>query len=276
MTVIILSIALASCGSATSSNTDQTTEPPAPTTSTPVATTTTVAAKFNPPSGESRIDCDKTGMSASFGEKLRPEACTATWAMGDTDRDSWNCPKTGCEQTRLYRLVDNKWTSPVICARNQPLTRYALSCYVPNAGPATLSDIPPRDVACIIWATNRMLRYAAETGCTPSQTDINASLSGKCESYTVAAVLPIEKCDSGAAVRLMQARLKAAGLNSSIDGFFGSMMAKNVYSFQQSRKIMATGVIDAATWLALQPDQSMLPGKDRNGDGLVTPDEFTG
>lgn len=271
---LVMVLALAACGSA-SGATPTTPSTSATSTVAPV-TTTTVAEKFNPPSGEKAVTCDKSAMSASYGEKLRPEACTATWAMGDTDRDSWNCPKTGCEQTRLYHRVGDTWTSTVICARDQPLTRYALICYVPNAGPATLKEIPPRDVACIIWPANRVLRYVAETGCEPSQADIAASLAGKCEGYTKAVTLPIEKCDSGRAVTVMQERLKAAGLNSSVDGFFGSMMAKNVYTFQKSRNIVATGVIDSATWLALEPNQASLPGKDRNGDGLVTPDEFSG
>lgn len=267
-------VILASCGASSDATPDSSSVAMTPTV--PQSTTTTVAEKFNPPSGEKATTCDKSAMSASYGEKLRPETCTATWAMGDTDRDSWNCPKTGCEQTRLYHRVGDKWTSPAICARDQPLTRYALTCYVPNAGPATLAEIPPKDVACIIWPANRALRYVSETGCTPSQADIAASLASKCEGYTKAVTLPIEKCDSGRAVTLMQERLKAAGLNSSVDGFFGSMMARNVYTFQKSRNIMATGLIDAATWLALEPNQASLPGRDRNADGLVTPDEFTG
>ena len=213
-------------------------------------------------------------MSASFGEKIKPEACTATWAFGDTDRDSWNCPDEGCDQTRIWKLVDTKWTTTAICYRNQPLTRYSRSCYIPNVGPATLAEIPPSDVACAIWPMNRSLKWIEETGCEPRKADIDAALSGKCDGYFEATALPVERCDQGRAVTEMQKRLKAAGFDTQVDGYFGEKMARAVYDFQAKNSLLKSGVIDRATWRALEPNQSTLPGTDRNNDGLVTPDEF--
>jgi len=271
----ILIILVAACGS-TSASVDSTvvtsTSLAVPTTA--GVTTTTAAPTKNAPSGEKAIACDLKAISANFGEKVKAEACTATWAVGDTDRDTWNCPKEGCEQTRLFHLVNDKWTVVSICYRDQPLTHYNRSCYIPNAGPATLAEVPPSDVACAIWSTNRALKWVEETGCEPRQADITAALSGKCDGYFDASSLPVERCDHGPAVSEMQKRLRAAGYSTQVDGYFGEAMAKAVYAFQDKNKLMKSGIIDTATWKALEPNQSTLPGTDRNGDGLVTPDEF--
>jgi len=236
-------------GSAASTNT--TSASVAMSSTTVPVTTTTVPAIFNPASGEQAVKCDNKAVGASYGEKVKLEFCTTTWAMGDTDQDTWNCPKEGCEQTRLYRLVGDKWTSPAICRRDKPLTRFALSCYVPNAGPATLAEIPPKDVACIIWQTNKSLTYVEETGCTPSKAEVNASLSTKCTGYFAAVSLPLEKCDTGDAVKVMQKQLRAAGYTVSIDGYFGPAMAKAVYAFQGKKNLQQLGIINSATWDAL-------------------------
>ena len=244
-------IVLCSCTSTTTAPTTTTSVATVATTLAPVVTTSTVPAIVNPASGEKIVECDNKAIGASYGEKLRLEFCTTTWAMGDTDRDTWNCPKAGCEQTRLYHLVGSQWTSPAICNREQPLTRFALSCYVPNVGPATLAEIPPQDVACLIWKTNRSLAYVQETGCTASKADIAAAMSFKCTEYFDAVALPIEKCDQGELVSLMQKKLRDAGYSMSVDGYFGPEMAKSVYAFQGKKGLTQLGIIDAPTWEAL-------------------------
>ena len=237
--------------SGSSVSTDTTSASVATSSTTIPVTTTTIAEIFNPASGEQAITCDNKAVGASYGEKVKLEFCTATWAMGDTDQDTWNCPKEGCAQTRLYRLVANKWTSPAICRRDKPLTRFALSCYVPNAGPATLAEIPPKDVACIIWQTNKLLTYVEETGCTPSKAEVNASLSTECTGYFAAVSLPLEKCDTGVAVKVMQKQLRTAGYAVSVDGYFGPAMAKAVYAFQGKKSLQQLGIINSVTWNAL-------------------------
>ena len=252
--VPVVFLFLTACGgSATSSNTTESSLVTSSTTIPTPTTTTTVAEVFNPVSGEKAVECDNKAVGASYGEKVKLEFCTTTWAMGDTDQDTWNCPKEGCAQTRLYRLVGDKWTSPAICSRDKPLTRFALSCYVPNAGPATLAEIPPRDVACIIWQANKSLTYVAETGCTPSKAEINVSLSTECTGYFAAVSLPLEKCDTGGAVTVMQKQLRVAGYSVSVDGYFGPAMAKAVYAFQGKKGLQQLGIIDSTTWNALSP-----------------------
>ncbi len=264
---------LAGCTQSSSSATDSVTPLPLGTTTT-VVTPTTVPPLLNPPSGEKLVTCDSKAVGASFGEKVRLEKCTESWAFGDTDRDSWNCPDEGCAQTRIFRLQNNTWTNTATCRRSLPLTRYTTSCYIPNVGPATLAQLPPSDVACLIWPANTLLKYTTETGCTPSQADINAQMSGACTGYFYAVEFPIEKCDQGTAVRLMQQRLKAAGYSTNVDGYFGPSMAKAVFEFQKSKQLKPTGMIDAETWKALEPNQGSLPGTDSNNDGIVEPNEL--
>ena len=250
---VVAMAGLSACGQKSSSDTTTIAAPVTTATTVAAVTTTTVVEIFNPASGEKAIKCDNKAVGASYGEKVKLEFCTATWAMGDTDQDTWNCPKEGCEQTRLYHLVGDKWTSPAICRRDKPLTRFALSCYIPNAGPATLAEIPPKDVACIIWQANKALTFVEETGCTPSKAEINISLSTECTGYFAAVSLPLEKCDTGSAVTVVQKQLRAAGYSVSVDGYFGPALAKAVYAFQGKKGLQQLGIIDSATWDALSP-----------------------
>lgn len=270
---LVVVIAFLGACSTTSANT-QTAPPLVLATTTDAVATTTSAPLLNPASGEMAITCDSKAVSALYGEKVKLEKCTATWAFGDTDRDSWNCPDTGCAHTRLFHLENNTWVNTASCQRTLPLTRYAMSCYIPNVGAATLAQLPPSDVACLIWPANTLLKYTTETGCAPSKADIIAQMNGACTGYYDAVEFPIEKCDQGRAIRLMQERLKKAGYNTNVDGYFGPSMAKAVYDFQGTAKLQQTGTIDQATWLALEPNQSSLPGTDANADGVVGPNEL--
>lgn len=270
---MLAAIAVSACSPADSKSAETIPGPVIATTTT-VQATTTIAPLVNPASGEKTIACDSKSISAVYGEKLRLEKCTPTWAFGDTDRDSWNCPDEGCTQTRLFHLENGKWVNTATCRRDLPLTRYAMSCYIPSVGAATLAQLPPSDVACLIWPANTLLKYTSETGCTPSKADIVAQMNGACTGYFAAIEFPIEKCDQGSAVRVMQERLKKAGFATNVDGYFGPSMAKAVYDFQGKQKLQQTGLIDEATWLAIEPNQSTLPGTDRNGDGVVDPSEL--
>ena len=268
----ILLVVLAACSSGTTSQ--KSTAPQAASGSSPAITTSTNPSVFNAPSGEQKIECDSQAIGAMYGAKVRLEACTPTWAIGDTDRDSWNCPPEGCLQTRLFHLENNVWTTTAMCDRRYPLTRFASSCYVPNVGLATLDLIPPRDVACLLWAPNTELRFISETKCTPSKESIEAELKMPCTKYFVPQALPMQKCTYGEAVRRVQQALKDLGYKTSVDDYFGPVLAQQVFQFQGTQKLLQTSLVDEATWRALFPNQSVLPGTDRNNDGLVTPNEF--
>ena len=269
-----LLVGLAACGTKTANGASTTSSSIAVTTTLPLATTTTAPTFLNPASGEKEIACDNKTIGAAYGEKLRLEKCTATWAFGDTDRDRWNCPEEGCPQTRLFHLDGAKWVNTTTCQRSLPLTRFYMSCYIPNVGAATLKELPPSDVACIFWPANKSLKFVAETGCEPDLASITASLNEKCTGYFAASELPVEKCDQGQAVQLMQTRLRKAGYSTSVDGYYGPAMALAVYKFQKDKGLLKSGMIDQATWKALEPDQSTLPGTDTNGDGIISPNEL--
>ena len=269
-----LLVGLAACGTKTANGASTTSSSIAVTTTLPLATTTTAPTFLNPASGEKEIACDNKTIGAAYGEKLRLDKCTATWAFGDTDRDRWNCPEEGCPQTRLFHFDGAKWVNTTTCQRSHPLTRFYMSCYIPNVGAATLKELPPSDVACIIWPANKSLKYVAETGCEPDLASITASLNEKCTGYFAASELPVEKCDQGQAVQLMQTRLRKAGYSTSVDGYYGPAMALAVYKFQKDKGLLKSGMIDQTTWKALEPDQSTLPGTDTNGDGIISPNEL--
>ena len=80
--VPIALLILTACGGSSSSS--NATDPSVVATPTTIAApTTTVAEIFNPASGEQAVTCDSNAVGASYGEKVKLEFCTATWAMGD-------------------------------------------------------------------------------------------------------------------------------------------------------------------------------------------------
>ena len=214
-------------------------------------TTTTVQTSLNPPSGETEVTCDARALSASYGERVKPEKCTSTWAIGDTDRDTWQCGKGGCPQTRIYHYTNNKWINTATCDRRIPLTRFASSCYVPDVGLATADLVPPQDVACIVWAANALPRYVKETGCPLSRDAVLDSLKETCPETFDITQIPIEKCDRGEVVKQLQTRLRELNFNVSASGFYGPDSARAVFTFQEGKGLLATAIVDEETWKAL-------------------------
>lgn len=244
---VVCLIALTSC----TSSADQSTDSTADSSTAPTSTTTTPLV--NPPSGETLIECDAKAISASYGEKVKPERCTQTWAMGDTDRDTWNCPDEGCRDTRLFRLTEGRWTNTAICLRELPLTRWSSSCFIPDVGLATIDRIPPRDVACVLWPTNNLPRWVNETGCPLDEMTVLASLEEKCEGYFEAFALPLVKCNRGELVQKAMVKLRDIGYVRNVDEYFGTEMALGIHRFQKDNALAATGILDDDTWQRLDP-----------------------
>lgn len=247
LVVAIAGLTLSACTSTTSESQDTLPKTDAPTSTVNNAN----APTSNPPTGENEIPCDNRAISASYGERVKAEKCTATWAMGDTDRDSWQCDSDGCRQTRLFHLENNKWVNTATCDRTLPLTRYASSCFVPNVGLATADLIPPQDVACIIWSTNSLPQYAKETGCAISRDAVLASLKETCDDTFDATQLPLQKCDRGDIVRQLQTKLRELKFNISVSGFFGPDTSRAIFDFQEKNNLVATAIVDEETWVAL-------------------------
>jgi hypothetical protein len=223
------------------------------TTSNIAPTTTTTPLQLVPATGETEVPCDAKTISQSYGEKVNVEKCTETWAMGDTDRDSWNCEDAGCRETRLYRFTNNKWADTAICQRELPLTRYASSCFVPNVGLATIDLIPPQDVACILWPTNSHPKYVKETQCAFDESKVLKSFDTKCEGFYEKTTLPLEKCHQGALVQQALTKLQQLKYVRNVDIYFGPEMARAVFEFQTDNNLARTGILDDDTWNLLNP-----------------------
>ena len=266
---------LAACSGGGSTTTDTASDSSAPA---DTVVTTTVATSTTEPqlstADEPAVECDSSMFRAAFGEKMRMLQCTENWASGNSDRDTWNCPDTGCRQVRLYVRENGTWRSTAVCDTRYPLTLWKTACYRTDLQPLTVADVPSPAIQCRIWPTNVALRNVSETGCTPPQSIINEATRGKCTGWTENLALPLEKCDSGRAVRTVQKRLVALGFDTDVDGYLGPGGVAAVMAFQKKNGIMATGLVDLATWRALFPGNAGLKGTDTDGDGVITPDEL--
>ena len=272
-----LVVLLAACGSGGSADVDATDTTKArtdtSTTALPAATSTTVQEQPTGPD-EPLVDCDTAAFRRVFGTKMAMDRCTATWAVGNTDRDTWNCPDAGCRQVNLYRL-SGTWTKTAVCDTTQPLTYWKGSCYHEDMTPVVAADIPPPSVQCRLWPANTDINNIGITGCAVTKEVIAAMTSGRCTGWLNNEVLPLVKCDHGAGVKAAQRALRKAGMPTDIDGYFGPGTARAVYDWQKKNGVTPTGMIDLATWKALFPSNTGLDArKDANGDGTVTPDEL--
>lgn len=251
----------------------------APDTTVSSASTTVVVTTTTEPQlstvDEPLVECDNTLFREAFGEKMRMNLCTENWATGNSDRDTWNCPDEGCRQVRIYRRDNGTWRATATCDTQYPLTIWKASCFRPDLEPVSAADIPSPAVQCRIWPANVQLRNVSETGCEPPQSVIDEATRGKCTRWTENLRLPLEKCDSGRAVRVLQKRLVALGYDMEIDNYFGPGGVTAIMDFQRKNSIFATGLVDLATWRALFPSNEGLRGTDTDGDGVVTPDELS-
>jgi murein L,D-transpeptidase YcbB/YkuD len=94
-----------------------------------------------------------------------------------------------------------------------------------------------------------------------------------CPSYTPHNDYHLEICDSGAAVRLVQERLRASVDSSlTVDGYFGPATRNAVRTFQQLHGLSVDGQVGPATWALLVPDA---PGTDADASGIVDPAEIS-
>lgn len=219
------------------------------------------------------VECDTKAFRAAFNTKMVMDACTTTWAVGNTDRDTWNCPDAGCSQVDLYHYTGNTWRSTATCHVDQPLTYWKGSCYRADMSPVTAADIPSAAIQCRIWPMNRNLRYISETGCEPTAADIKAMVSAPCTRWSDNPSLPLEKCDSGRAVTVLQKKLSSAGHSVRADGYFGGETVAAVMAEQKKAGLQQTGLVDLPTWQALFPANTGLDGTDANGNGVLEPDE---
>lgn len=267
-------LGLSACSPGDGSGTSGTTVAPDTTgaAATTVPATSTTTAQLSTVD-EPVVECDVKAFRTAFNTKMVMDACTTTWAVGNTDRDTWNCPDAGCRQVSVYHL-SGTWTKTAVCDTTQPLTYWKGSCYHEDMSPVQEADIPPPSIQCKLWPANTQVTYLQDTGCEITRDIVASMMSGKCDHWTQSPNLPLVKCDSGAGVRAAQTALRRAGFPNSVDGFFGPGTAKAVFDYQTKNGITPTSMIDIDTWKSLFPGNAGLKGKDANNDGIITPDEF--
>jgi hypothetical protein len=84
--------------------------------------------------------------------------------------------------------------------------------------------------------------------------------------------LPLERCDMGPAVAVVQSILQANGFAvDTIDGNFGDQTLYAVRAFQEEEGLEVDGIVGLQTWTALDVSQF---GTDEDGDGVIEPDEI--
>lgn len=158
-------------------------------------------------------------------------------------------------------------SSPSTSVGDRPLASTSPAVIVDSDAATTEApDIAPRPTSALVPTTT-----SATASPPPPQT--NATMPRVCSSYTVHNDYHLEICDEGAAVRLVQERLRAT-IDSSlnVDGYFGPGTRNAVRSFQQMHGLTVDGQVGPATWALLVPDA---PGTDTNGNRIVDPNEIS-
>jgi peptidoglycan hydrolase-like protein with peptidoglycan-binding domain len=84
---------------------------------------------------------------------------------------------------------------------------------------------------------------------------------------------PLQQCDSGYVVLLVQQALREAGEQDvPIDGNFDQATHDAVRAYQERAGLTVDGLVGSETWTSLVPDP---PGEDLNNNGIVDPFEVT-
>lgn len=94
-----------------------------------------------------------------------------------------------------------------------------------------------------------------------------------CTSFTDNLEYPLQLCDSGDAVRLLQYRLRETSPGLTVDGRFGPRTDRAVRRFQEQMGRKVDGLVGPMTWSSIFPDQYN-DNVDADGNGIVDPDEI--
>ncbi len=83
---------------------------------------------------------------------------------------------------------------------------------------------------------------------------------------------PLQVCNTGYVVLLVQQALKAQGFDVPTTGNFDPATDAAVRAYQQQFGLTVDGLVGRETWTSLLPDA---PGQDLNNNGVVDPFEVT-
>ena len=102
--------------------------------------------------------------------------------------------------------------------------------------------------------------------------DVGPTTTGPACEFAENTSLPLERCDMGPAVAVVQSILQADGYEVGIDGNFGDQTLYALRAFQEAQGLTVDGVVGLQTWSELGVDEQF--GNDANGDGVIAPDEL--
>jgi hypothetical protein len=154
-TMFIFSVTLLSLTSCGGSSSNSATESAAP-------TSTTI----------SQPDCSEASVEKAVGEPISGLACSGGWASLMPDSYAGSCGE--CANVWLYKWGEGTWNLKGFCSQYSPLIAGVSICsgqsgtYASPKEEGLMTEFPPREVACEIWAYNRDPEFVADTGCTPS------------------------------------------------------------------------------------------------------------
>jgi peptidoglycan hydrolase-like protein with peptidoglycan-binding domain len=95
--------------------------------------------------------------------------------------------------------------------------------------------------------------------------------SARCSRYVTASAYPLNRCDKGPAVRVVQLFLVELYAPLTVDGFFGPNTEAAVRNFQTEFGLTVDGLVGPATWRRLTAGFTC--GADSDGSGVIDPDE---
>ena len=182
--ILLAGIPLSGCTAATSRTSSPDTSVVALTVPTTVAVTSTTEAQLSTVD-EPVVECDVKALRAAFKSKMVLDTCTTTWAVGNTDRDTWNCSKDGCSQVDLYHLDGGTWRSTATCHVDQPLTYWKGSCYRADMAQVTdrSSQGDDRRRAQLLEAAAKVFVHAPSGGLTLAAVAAEAKVSKRLMYY---------------------------------------------------------------------------------------------
>ena len=102
--------------------------------------------------------------------------------------------------------------------------------------------------------------------------DVGPTTTGPACEFEENSSLPLERCNMGPAVAVVQSILQANGYEVGIDGNFGDQTLYALRAFQEEEGLTVDGIVGLQTWTELGVDEQF--GADENGDGVIAPDEL--
>lgn len=119
--------------------------------------------------------------------------------------------------------------------------------------------------------TNQLNGPASSDGTTPDESGPPSTI-GECDEYVTNVQYPLEQCNTGYVITLVQQALRRSGQDVTANGNFDQATHDAVRAYQEQAGLTVDGLVGSETWKSLIPDPL---GVDLNGNGVVDPFEVT-